>query len=49
MEIEKLDWYQELINDLTATKTEAEFTSRWSLIEGYHELGKRIIAERDNF
>ncbi|NCO67599.1 MAG: hypothetical protein COY75_08810 [Nitrospirae bacterium CG_4_10_14_0_8_um_filter_41_23] len=27
----------------------AIFTSRWALVEGYWKLGKRIIAENDNF
>lgn len=36
------EWYQELINDCKAIITEAVFTSRWALVEGYWNLGKRI-------
>tara|TARA_Y100000310_G_C20579340_1_gene762157 strand:+ start:114 stop:872 length:759 start_codon:yes stop_codon:yes gene_type:complete len=28
---------------------EAEFTSRWVLVEGYHSLGLRILQENNNF
>jgi N6-adenosine-specific RNA methylase IME4 len=36
------DWYQSLISDCKAIITEAIFTSRWALVEGYWKLGKRI-------
>ena len=35
-------WYQELVEECKAIITEAVFTSRWALVEGYWELGKRI-------
>jgi hypothetical protein len=35
-----------LVDDCRAILTEAFFTSRWSMIEGYHLLGKRIIEEK---
>ena len=35
----------ELVDDCKAIITEAVFTSRWSLVEGYHTLGKRILEE----
>ena len=39
--------YQEFIEECKAIITEAVFTSRWSLMEGYHHLGKRIIEENE--
>jgi hypothetical protein len=44
-----MDWYQSLISDCKAIITEAIFTSRWALVEGYWKLGKRIREENDNF
>ena len=41
------DWYASLLEDVTSTLTEAVFTSRWSLIEGYHEVGKRLRKDED--
>ncbi|GAG45767.1 unnamed protein product, partial [marine sediment metagenome] len=41
-------WYQSLIEDCKAIITEAIFTSRWTLVEGYHQLGERIITD-DNY
>ena len=43
------DWFESLINDCKAISVEYGFTSRWSNIEGRHELGKRILQENDNF
>ena len=45
----QVDWYQSLIDDCQSIIVEAEFTSRWVLVEGYHLLGQRILAENDNF
>lgn len=42
-------WYQELVDDCHAIITEAIYISRWALVEGYHNLGKRILEEHDNF
>lgn len=39
------EWYLSLLDDLKAISTEYGFTSRWTLIEGRHELGKRILEE----
>ena len=36
------EWYQSLIDDCKSIITEAVFISRWALVEGYHQLGKRI-------
>ncbi len=42
-------WYSDLIEELKALITETEFTHRWTLIEGRHQLGVRILQENDNF
>lgn len=42
-------WYIELIDDCRSIITEAIFTSRWTLVRGYHQLGERILEENDNF
>ena len=42
-------WYSDLVDDCHNIMTEAVFISRWALVEGYHNLGKRILEEHDNF
>jgi len=42
-------WYTQLVEDCKDIVVETEFVSRWSLVEGYHSLGKRILEEYDNF
>ena len=42
-------WYNQLIEDCKDLIIEVEFTSRWTLIEGYHSLGSRILQENENF
>ena len=42
-------WYNQLIEDCRDLITEVEFTSRWTLVEGYHSLGSRILQENENF
>lgn len=39
------DWYELLVDDCKAIITEAIFISRWTLIEGYHALGERIVTD----
>ena len=39
------DWYQSLIDDCQSIIIEAEFTSRWALVEGYHLLGLRMLQD----
>jgi N6-adenosine-specific RNA methylase IME4 len=39
------EWYGHLVEECKAIITEAVFTSRWALVEGYWELGKRIREE----
>lgn len=41
-QIQNQEWYSHLIEECKAIVTEAVFTSRWALVEGYWELGKRI-------
>ena len=40
--IVKSKWYEALVEDCKDIITEAIFTSRWALVEGYWNLGKRI-------
>jgi len=42
-------WYASLLEECKDAFVEAEFTSRWALIEGYHNVGKLILAEYDHF
>lgn len=42
-------WFDELIDDCKVIIVEHEYRSRLEIIEGYHELGKRILEENDNF
>ena len=42
-------WYNSLIEELADIITETSFTSRWALVEGYHQVGVRILQENDNF
>lgn len=41
-ELVNADWYGSLVEDCKAIITEAVFTSRWALVEGYWSLGQRI-------
>lgn len=43
----KSDWYQSLVDDCRSIITEAVFTSRWALVEGYHMLGERIVTDAE--
>ena len=49
MQLEKIDiqveWFNHLIDDCQSIIVEAEFTSRWVLVEGYHSLGLRILQD----
>lgn len=47
--IQNQQWYEALIEECGAIVTESVFASSWALIEGYHQLGQRIIEERENF
>ena len=41
-------WFNELVEDLKDIITERVFNSRQELIVGYHEIGKRILVEKEN-
>lgn len=43
--VENQEWYQALVEECRAIVVEAEFTSRWALIQGYHALGQRIVTD----
>ena len=45
--IDKSGWYDLLVEDCKAIVTEAVFTSRWALVEGYHQLGERIVTDEN--
>lgn len=45
--IEPEEWYQSLVDDCKSIITEAVFTSRWALVEGYHGLGERIVKDSE--
>ncbi len=45
-EIANQEWYQNLVDDCQAIITEAVFTSRWALVEGYWQLGRRIRDDK---
>lgn len=49
MQVEQEEWYQALVDDCRAIVVEAEFTSRWALVEGYHALGQRILDDHDKW
>ena len=46
-EIQTNEWYEELVSECKAIITEAVFTSRWVLVEGYWNLGKIIREEKE--
>ena len=48
-ELVNIEWYQALVEECKAIIIETEFTARWALVEGYHQLGERILKENDNF
>lgn len=45
--LEKNEWYGALVDECKAIITEAVFTSRWALVEGYWHLGQRIANENN--
>lgn len=46
-DVTEREWYKELVEECKAIVTEAVFTSRWALVEGYHALGERIVTDRN--
>jgi hypothetical protein len=47
--LDNQEWYQALLEELAACMVETEFSSRWTLIEGYHKVGIEILAHEDKF
>ena len=47
-ELQSNEWYNVLVEECKAIITEAVFTSRWALVEGYWKLGERIETD-ENF
>ena len=45
-QIQNSDWYENLVDECKAIITEAVFTSRWALVEGYWKLGERIREDK---
>lgn len=45
--VENKEWYQQLIEECKAIITEAIFTSRWALVEGYWNLGKTLREDKE--
>lgn len=43
------DWYDGLVSDILSIAGEGIWSSRWTLIETYHKIGKRILEENKNF
>ena len=42
-------WYQTLVDELKDIIIESEFTARWTVVEGWHMVGKRILQDEANF
>lgn len=49
MELIEKDWYKSLIDDCKSLITEVHFNANWTLVQGYHSLGVRILQDYDNF
>lgn len=49
IQLEEQEWFRAMIDECKSIIGEAEWKSRWDLLEGYHLLGKRICEENDNF
>jgi hypothetical protein len=41
------EWFDALTEECKSIINEASFQSRWTLIEGYHAVGQRIIDDSD--
>lgn len=47
--LDSQEWYRALIEEADAIITESGEASRWALVEGYHQLGMRILEDTKNF
>lgn len=43
------EWYDAMIEECSSIITEASEASRWALVEGYHQLGTRILEDKNKF
>lgn len=43
------EWFKGLIEECDAIIVETRHNAHWTLLEGYHQLGARIIEEKTNF
>ena len=43
------EWYKALVEECQTIRVKGELNARWVIIESYHTIGKRILAETDNF
>ena len=48
-ELTTQSWFQNFVEELKDILVESEFSARWTLIEAYHLVGKRILEEYPNF
>lgn len=49
MQLVSQEWFGELIGECRAILTEFGFISNLNRVRMYHELGKRILEDHDNF
>ena len=47
--IDRQPWYQQMVEDCKDALVEAEFTARWTVVEGWWNIGARILLEEQNF
>jgi hypothetical protein len=48
-EIVKGDWFDALVDEISAIFVEHEFDARWRIIEGHHEVGKLLKETSDKY
>lgn len=45
MKFQRAEWYQNMVTDCKAIVTERLYRSRQEVIEGWHEVGRRILTD----
>lgn len=45
-EMKNEEWFKALVEECSSLITETVFNARWTLIEGYHQLGKLVLEEK---
>ena len=48
-EVVSNQWYKSLIDNCQGIIAESLFISRWTLVQGYHMLGSRILEDSEKF